>query len=236
MFVRYLQSTGYEQVPPEQFFLTSFSWTPVTLNGTLDESSTYCGIIDSSDPYELCLAPKLDTPEGCSGLNAAEATFRDTRLLFFPPQVHVETASDAENALLLSATAAELTGAKQSPPIDTPVTAAFYMNKPNQQGWVTFDLDVFDVVGLTMAHIHAGNSTTNGPVVVKLVPTSEHWPTPITVSGGLPMFNPSLNSTSAYFTGAFDASQFVGSLANSTMDDFIKQVEESEENFYGGYC
>ena len=158
----FLQSTGYEQVPPEQTYLTSFTWTPVTLNGTLDESTTYCGLIDSIDPYELGLAPKIDTPEGCSGLNAAEATIKDTRLLFFPPQVDIETASDAENAVLLSATAAELTGAKQSPPIDTPVTAAFYMNKPNEQGWVTFDLDVFDVVGLTMAHIHAGNSTTNG--------------------------------------------------------------------------
>ena len=71
-----------------------------------------------------------------------------------------------------------------------------------------------------------------GPVVVKLVPTSEHWPTPITVSGGLPEFAPSLNSTSAYFTGAFDASQFVGPLANTSMADFIKQVEASEENFY----
>ena len=46
------------------------------------------------------------------------------------------------------------------------------------------------------------------------------------------MFNPSLNATNAEFVGAFSAADFIGPLANSTMDDFIKQIAESEENFY----
>ena len=225
------RNTGYEQVPPGQVYPTSFVESSMYLNGTINGTSTACGLLDSTDPYETLVAPKEYLAAECP-TSAQQATNLQTRLLFFPPQVDIETASKEVNAALVFATASDMNGANEQPPIDTPVTAAFLMNKPNEQGWVTFDLDVNDITGMTMAHIHAGNSKTNGPPVVELTPTSKHWPTPIVVSGGLPMFNPSLNATNAEFVGAFSAADFIGPLANSTMDDFIKQIAESEENFY----
>jgi len=44
-------------------------------------------------------------------------------------------------------------------------------------GTFAWTLDVQNVENLTMAHIHWGNSTTNGPIVVDLVPTASEMAT-----------------------------------------------------------
>ena len=133
------------------------------------------------------------------------------------------------------ATALDMDGSKQVPPLTNVSTSAnFYMYAPNEQDWIFYDLDVESagsVGGYTMSHIHCGNSTSNGEVCVELVPTSKYWPTPIVTEGGLPQLTPPVNTTS-WFSGAFSADQFVGPLAGTTMVEFVKMVRESSENFY----
>ena len=135
------RNTGYEQVPPGQMYTTSFVESNIDLNGAINGTSTACTLLDLTDPYEILAAPKEYLAADCP-TSAQQATLLQTRLLFFPPQVDIETASEEVNAALVFATASDMNGANQQPPIDTPVTAAFLMNKPNEQGWVTFDVDI----------------------------------------------------------------------------------------------
>lgn len=121
------------------------------------------------------------------------------------------------------------------PPLtNVSTTANFRMLAPNALGWINFDLDVFSAGsagGYIMSHIHCGNSTSNGDVCVELIPSEKYWPTPIVVEGGLPRLTPPVNVTAGFF-GAFSADQFVGPLNGTTMDEFVKQVRASSENFY----
>lgn len=181
-----------------------------------------CVLNDFSDPYVSRLAE-------CSDPDFVDDSLAP-RLYFLPPSGEMENQVETTFA-----TALDMDGSKQVPPLtNVSTTANFYMNAPNLQGWIFYDLDVEmagSAGGYTMSHIHCGNSTSNGEVCVVLVPTAKHWPTPIVTEGGLPELTPPVNVTCG-FAGAFSADHFVGPLAGTTMVDFVKMVRENSENFY----
>jgi hypothetical protein len=180
-------------------------------------------LLDASDPYQNLITDLNDT-----GFKDASAV---NRLYFLPPQGELE--DDKEGSVF--AQALDMNGKNQVPPLtNVSTTANFHMLAPNAQGFVIYDLDVENagsVGGYTMSHIHCGNSTSNGEVCVELVPSEKYWPSPIVTEGGLPELTPPVNVTTGFF-GAFNADQFVGPLAGTKMDEFIKKVRASSENFY----
>ena len=80
---------------------------------------------------------------------------------------------DPENVFM-----ANLNGSNNVPPIDTNATAVFSMS-PADDGTVAFALAIWNIQNFTMAHIHAGNATTNGPIVVPLVPLPQERQTTV---------------------------------------------------------
>lgn len=61
-----------------------------------------------------------------------------------------------------------LSGAQQVPPVVTAATGSFEVQLVNQGTALVFELEVCDIVGVTMAHIHFGPSGANGPIVLFL--------------------------------------------------------------------
>lgn len=232
--------TGWEKVNGE-VYNTSGVTRLLTTNGTLSDAVPFCSVVDFTDPFAP-LYTESSPPGECPG--PTDVPFSVSRLLAWPPQFDIEDATDipAAEALLLA-------GAKDFQPgegVNSNITTSglFFMNKPNAQGWITFDLDVKNANplsgsgGFIMGHIHAGNSSTvDGPVVVHLIPTLENWPTPtspVPDSGNPPLseLDPPLNISDTEFVGAFSAAQFVGPLEGKTMDEFVALVRASDENYY----
>ena len=61
---------------------------------------------------------------------------------------------------------AQLSGDQQAPPVQTSATGSAWF-KPMQDG-VSFEVNVSDIQGVTMAHIHSGKLGENGPPIVPL--------------------------------------------------------------------
>jgi len=207
-----------ETTPGSGSYNADWSKSTIALDGTVVDTSSVCGIIDVQSPFEVAIADNQILRIGDSCPTAGQGVLLLNRQYFLPINGGISVDEAAFSAR-------ELDGAKQVPPIDgLATTANFTMAAPNDQGFVLFDLRIEDIRGFAAAHIHAGNATTNGPVVVELTPTINNWPTPIQINDeGLPLFNPSISGTVA-FTGAFDESNFQGPLENSTMADFIDSL------------
>ena len=241
MFQAFLSFTGSEKVSGEVYNTSGVS-RRLNTDGTLSNAVPFCSVVDFTDPFAP-LYTESSTPGECPA--PTDVPFSVSRLLAFPPQFDIEDTT----ANIPAARGLFLAGAKDFQPgegVDSDITTSglFFMNKPNAQGWITFDLDVKNANplsgsgGFTMGHIHAGDSSTvDGPVVVHLIPTLENWPTPtspVPDSGDPPLsvLDPPLNIDDTEFVGAFSAAQFVGPLEGKTMDEFVALVRESDENFY----
>lgn len=126
-----------------------------------------------------------------------------------------------------AAYASSLDSANQVPPLELETTASFTMTPPNYIGVCFFTLNITGVDNFTMAHIHAGNSTTNGDIAVPIVPLPIQ---PQQEVDGLAQVLPPVSGTVVY-SGAFTQDNFTGPLEGKSMEDFIKMVEDPE-NFY----
>jgi hypothetical protein len=238
----FLELTGWEKVSGE-VYNTSGVTRRLTTNGTLSDAVPFCSVVDFTDPFAP-LYTESSPPGECPG--PTDVPFSVSRLLAWPPQFDIEVVADIPAARSLV-----LAGATEYQPgegVNSNITTSgyFIINKPNAQGWITFDLVVKNANplsgsgGFTMGHIHAGDSSTvDGPVVVHLIPTLENWPTPtspVPDSGDPPLsvLDPPLNIGDELtgLVGAFSAAQFVGPLEGKTMDEFVALVRESDENFY----
>ncbi|KAI3431383.1 hypothetical protein D9Q98_004437 [Chlorella vulgaris] len=117
---------------------------------------------------------------------------------------------------------ADLTGENQVPDaVDVPSTAAFKMTADGEE--FSWELTISDIANLTMAHIHVGNDTTNGPVAVILVPVNGTM-----TDGSLPMLE-TPESGSMTYSGTFTTAD----LQDLTPDEFRADLRfESGMNFY----
>jgi hypothetical protein len=240
IFMAFLKYTGSERVTGEgEVYRSSAVSRRLVTNGTLGDAVAFCDLTDFTDPFKPLFAEV--SSDGVCPETAAEA-FPVQRLLAFPPQFDIEEIQDvpaAEELILASATDLQ---PEQGVNSSITTTGLFMMNKPNQQGYITFDLDVSNASplsgsgGFTMAHIHAGNSSTvGGPAVVDLIPMLQNWPTPTTTdSKGHLLLEPPVNvgDRDLEFTGAFSSDQFIGPLKGKTMDEFVRSVKESDQNYY----
>jgi hypothetical protein len=107
-------------------------------------------------------------------------------------------------------------GANVIPPTKSTATATFdIMVNGTSASWT---LKVMGISNLTMAHIHAGNSTSNGPVLVKLLPNDG--------SNTINQLSPP-QSGNLTFTGTFTAANLLGSLQGKTLADAVAVAETS---------
>ncbi|KAL6774354.1 hypothetical protein ACKKBG_A24680 [Auxenochlorella protothecoides x Auxenochlorella symbiontica] len=136
--------------------------------------------------------------------------------LAIPALSHSDDFATDDDAPLFEFTA-NVTAAKSVPPIKSNTTAFFAASVAN--GTVTWELEVLHVQNLTMAHIHLGNSVTNGPIIVGLLPLGE----PVDAFDGSvpPMFKHPRTGLRLAFNGTFTADDFVGPFAGLEMDDLI---------------
>ena len=219
--------TGYKKVKDDVYQSTGLGTFVLSGNGSVSAMAASCSTFVTPEPDKLGLGSSLN------GDNTACPTVPEVnpydRLYFSLPGGDIENTPNEEK---IAASAMDLDGANQSPPIATiKATANFTMTVPQAEfGLVYFDLDISNINGYTMAHIHQGNETTNGPVVVKLIPLQNNWPTPTMTSDGLIMMSPPLNG-SFEFLGAFSEKDFVGPLENSSMAEFIKGLSDPQ-NYY----
>ncbi len=221
------QFSGYNKVKDNVYQATSLAIYELYGNGSVSALPASCTTFSAPTPDTLGIGSSL------SGDNTACPTEAEvnpyTRLYFSVPGGDIEKTAMSEK---IYASAINLDGAKQSPPITgIQARANFTMILPQAEfGLVYFDLDISDISGYIMAHIHQGNSTTNGPVVVKLIPLANNWPTPTMTSDGLIMMTPPLNGSFEYL-GAFSENDFLGPLENTSMGEFIKGLSDPE-NYY----
>ena len=163
IFSAFLKFTGSQNVRGEVYKTSAVSRRLAT-NGTLADGS--CVLWPSS--ISRTRSTPLFAEAGPSGVcpeTTAEA-YSVPRLLAFLPQFDVEEREDLPAALALTLASTE--GLQPVEGANSNITTSGYvvMNKPNQQGWIAFELDLADANplsgsgGFTMAHIHAGNSST----------------------------------------------------------------------------
>src|SRR2546428_3218933 len=74
-----------------------------------------------------------------------------------------------------------LRGSNQNPPVETHAHGVFIATLSPDGKSITFKLIVANMENVTMAHIHIGDSATNGPVVVVLF----HTETPVARQDGI---------------------------------------------------
>lgn len=218
--------SGYKKVGDDVYQATQFGTFELSGNGSVSALPPSCYVFVASDASSVSIGTSLKGDNtACPSVNDAVSY---DRLYFSVLGGDIEGTDNEED---IFASALTLDGANQSPPItNIKATANFTMTLPQELGLVYFDLDIFDIDGFTMAHIHQGNSTTNGPVVVKLIPSQSNWPTPTSTSNGLIMMSPPING-SFEFLGAFSEDDFQGPLENTSMEDFIKSLSDPE-NYY----
>ncbi|KAK2075654.1 hypothetical protein QBZ16_001762 [Prototheca wickerhamii] len=78
--------------------------------------------------------------------------------------------------------------------------------------------EISDVVNMTMAHIHMGNSSTNGPVIVPILPLNASMSE--FADGNLAMISPPISGDFEY-EGLITTDNFLGPLEGMTLDDFM---------------
>jgi hypothetical protein len=215
IFGRY---SGFKELNDQPFtYQTSWIRTQLSSNGSIENQEGVCGLISEPSEYELIISESTST---CPTTDNDGLSFE--RLYFIPEGGQITKGYAA---------ALDINGSNQVPPLTNISTKAqFRMDFPNMDGFVNFEMVIDGISDYMMSHIHAGNSTTNGDVVVKLVPSGSNWPTSTTSSGGLTMLNPPISGTLRY-TGAFSESDFVGPLQNTSMEDFIKSLS-NDQNYY----
>jgi hypothetical protein len=106
---------------------------------------------------------------------------------------------------------ARLTGASEVPPVQTTALGLADLDVEVEDGErvVDYELSVSNISGVTQAHIHRGNSSENGPIIVPLFNAS----TPTgPVSGQLA-------------EGQITAANFVGPLQGMQLDDLIALMQ-----------
>lgn len=102
--------------------------------------------------------------------------------------------------------AAALTGKKQMPPLDVSTKGIFTLVL-HSNNTATFNMTILTTDSpFTMAHIHQGNKTTNGPPGVLLLPSS---PNPGTNLDNLPMVTPPVLMTKGFVSATFGISDLV---------------------------
>lgn len=114
---------------------------------------------------------------------------------------------------------AMLSGDNQVPtPVTTDMMAMFSANATTEN--IKWRLEVYDGVNITMAHIHLGNATTNGPPIVYLVPGGN-----AAESSSLPMLDPPSSGTNLVFSGTFNAADVGAPLNGTSLADLISEFE-----------
>ena len=101
-----------------------------------------------------------------------------------------------------------LRGSNQNPSVETNAHGVFIATLSPDGKSITFKLIVANMENVTMAHIHIGDSATNGPVVVFLF----HSETPITRQAGI------------LSQGTFTASDFKGPLMGQSFSALINAI------------
>ncbi|KAI7842628.1 hypothetical protein COHA_003732 [Chlorella ohadii] len=81
---------------------------------------------------------------------------------------------------------------------------------------IKWRLEIYDGVNVTMAHIHLGNASTNGPPIVYLVPGGN-----AAQNSTLPMLMPPRSGSNLVFSGTFRPSDVGAPLNGTTMTDLI---------------
>jgi hypothetical protein len=105
--------------------------------------------------------------------------------------------------------ASNMTGANEVPPVNT--TASGTATFVNNQTFIEFDLAVSDLFNATAAHIHRGQTGTNGPIVVTLYNTTD--PSPGLFGG---------------YSGNITASMLQSSLANQELSALVDLMNNGQ--------
>ena len=211
---------------PKQYLL-SVSTTQVNSNGTIVDQRLSCqstlqSMTNNSNGF-LVAESNTTCP---SDVDPTEFV---TRLQYYYPMEEVAAGN------FTVAEASMLNGSNQVPPLgvkEVDSSASFSMIVSDDDT-VIFWLSIENIDNFTMAHIHQGNASTNGPVVVELVPSAKYYPTSIVFEDDLPQLSPPASGNLTY-QGAFTSENFVGPLANSSMSEFLGALEEvdPENQFY----
>ena len=101
-----------------------------------------------------------------------------------------------------------LRGSNQNPPVETNAHGVFIATLSADGKSLTFKLIVANMENVTMAHIHIGDSATNGPVAVFLF----HTETPIARQDGI------------LSQGTFTASDFKGPLMGQAFSALLNAI------------
>jgi hypothetical protein len=106
---------------------------------------------------------------------------------------------------------ARLTGASEVPPVQTIASGLADLDVEIEDGQrvVDYQLSVSNISGVTQAHIHQGNSSENGPIIVPLFNAS----------------NPTGPVTGQIAEGQITAANFVGPLQGRQLDDLIALMQ-----------
>ncbi len=105
---------------------------------------------------------------------------------------------------------AQLSGDQQVPPIQTSASGMAWF-KPMQDN-VWFKINVTDIQGVTMAHIHSGKQGENGPPVVPLYKSD----------------TPSQQMSGILAKGNITADTFQGPMAGKQLSDLITAMQNGE--------
>jgi hypothetical protein len=105
---------------------------------------------------------------------------------------------------------AQLSGDQQVPPIQTSASGMAWF-KPMQDN-VGFEVNVTDIQGVTMAHIHSGKQGENGPPIVPLFKSD----------------TPSGQMSGVLAKGNVTADTFQGPMAGKTISDLITAMQNGE--------
>ena len=101
-----------------------------------------------------------------------------------------------------------LRGSNQNPSVETNAHGVFIATLSPDGKSITFKLIVANMENVTMAHIHIGDSATNGPVVVFLF----HTETPVACQDGI------------LSQGTFTASDFKGPLMGQAFSALVNAI------------
>ena len=105
---------------------------------------------------------------------------------------------------------AQLSGNQQVPPIQTSASGMAWF-KPMQDN-VWFKINVTDIQGITMAHIHSGKQGENGPPIVPLYKSD----------------TPSQQMSGILAKGNITADTFQGPMAGKQLSDLISAMQNGE--------
>ncbi|MEX0134936.1 CHRD domain-containing protein [Bacillus nitratireducens] len=103
---------------------------------------------------------------------------------------------------------AKLRGRNEVPPVETDARGQAFFKVSRDELSLKFELDLFDIENVVVAHLHLGAKGTNGPVVAFL-------------------FGPITNPVSiecATFTGMITQEDLVGPLAGQTLDALVNEI------------